>query len=150
MIESREAHNDSKDARTIEQARRAGRASSQLSYRFDRPSAEPLLWFPDAVAGALAAHLADGDSSYLGQLPARPWRSIPSTPDRAGARGPVISGGQPGRHFRRRNALDPSSLGGPWSSFKALSAIRPRATIPRRLVDNITSRLVILAGRSGR
>lgn len=34
VIESREAHNDRKDARTIEQAKRAGTAPRELVYRF--------------------------------------------------------------------------------------------------------------------
>lgn len=70
VFESRQARNDRKDADTIEQARRAQRAAPGLTYAFNRPQAEPLLWVADAVAGAVATHLADGNSGYVGLLPA--------------------------------------------------------------------------------
>jgi hypothetical protein len=38
-----------KDARTIGQSKRAGGASTALSYEFARPHAEPLLWILDAL-----------------------------------------------------------------------------------------------------
>lgn len=70
VIESREPRNDKKDAATIEQARRAGKASPSLTYAFERPIIEPLLWLADAACGAISAHLAEGDSHYVDQLPA--------------------------------------------------------------------------------
>ncbi len=43
--------------------------ASSLEYRapfeFDHPNQEPLLWVPDAVAGAVAAALAPGEARYL-------------------------------------------------------------------------------------
>lgn len=70
VFESRQDHNDRKDANTIEQARRAGTAGAQLTYAFSRPQGEPLLWMADALAGAISAHVADANSAYLEQLPA--------------------------------------------------------------------------------
>jgi len=59
MIERREAHNDQRDRATIAHAQRAGWLSPTLRYAFLRPNDEPLLWIPDAVAGLVAAALAD-------------------------------------------------------------------------------------------
>jgi hypothetical protein len=70
VFESRGSHNDSKDALTIGQSKRAGGASTALSYEFVRPHAEPLLWIPDALAGATAAHVAAERSDYFDSLPA--------------------------------------------------------------------------------
>lgn len=69
VIESREHRNDTKDAATIERARKAGRASPTLTYTFARPVSEPLLWLADAACGALGADLAEGNSAYVDQLP---------------------------------------------------------------------------------
>lgn len=69
VIESREQRNDNRDAATIERARRAGKASPTLTYAFERPGNEPLLWLADAACGAIAAHLGDGNSTYIDQLP---------------------------------------------------------------------------------
>jgi len=68
VIESRQEHNDAKDRRTIATAQRLGRAPRQLLYRFERPHAEPLLWLPDAAAGALAAAVAGETEVYLKHL----------------------------------------------------------------------------------
>lgn len=70
VFESRQARNDRKDARTIEQAKRAGRASPALEYDFRRPQEEPLLWVPDALAGVASAHVAGEDSTLFEGLPA--------------------------------------------------------------------------------
>lgn len=67
VFESRQARNDQKDRQTILRAQKAGRAPAELTYPFERPSAEPLLWLPDAVAGAVAAGLT-GDAGYLERL----------------------------------------------------------------------------------
>jgi hypothetical protein len=69
VFESRGRHNDSKDARTIGQSKRAGGTSASLRYEFARPHAEPLLWIPDAVAGAVATHVAAERSDYFGSFP---------------------------------------------------------------------------------
>jgi hypothetical protein len=69
VIESREPRNDRKDAAPIEQAKRAGKASLALTYVFERPNSEPLLWLADAACGAISAQLAEGDATYVCQLP---------------------------------------------------------------------------------
>jgi hypothetical protein len=67
VIESRQERNDKKDRRTILRALQAQGASPNLHYRFERPKAEPLLWLPDAVAGATATQLTEG-GAYLDAL----------------------------------------------------------------------------------
>lgn len=67
VFESRENHNDAKDRQTIIQAKKAKRAAESLIYRFERPDAEPLLWLPDAVAGAVSAAEAQ-EHRYLDLL----------------------------------------------------------------------------------
>lgn len=69
VIESRQEHNDRKDRREILGAQRAGVASDRLSYRHARPKGEPLLWLPDALAGAVGMSVADGDHQLLRLLP---------------------------------------------------------------------------------
>jgi hypothetical protein len=70
VFESRQDHNDRKDANTIERARRAQTAAPELTYSFSRPQNEPLLWVADALAGAISAHIADDNHRYIEQLPA--------------------------------------------------------------------------------
>jgi hypothetical protein len=67
VFESRQQRNNQKDRRTIVHAVKSGIASPTLRYRFERPKEEPLLWLPDAVAGAVATDLAAG-GSYLETL----------------------------------------------------------------------------------
>jgi hypothetical protein len=69
VFESREAHNDRKDAKNIAQAKRAGRAPDVFRYSFMRPQGEPLLWIADAIAGASSAHVAGEELTYLAGLP---------------------------------------------------------------------------------
>lgn len=71
VFESRQDHNDRKDANTIERARRAQTASPELTYAFSRPRDEPLLWVADALAGSISAQIAEGNSAYIEQLPAK-------------------------------------------------------------------------------
>lgn len=68
ILESRGEVNDERDRKTIFRAQRAGHASRSLSYRFATPYREPLLWVPDAVAGAVSASYADGMDKYLDRL----------------------------------------------------------------------------------
>ena len=68
VLESRQEHNDRKDRRIIAAAQRSRRAPRELRYRHERPDVEPLLWFPDAVAGAVSAHLAGDTNRYLDRL----------------------------------------------------------------------------------
>lgn len=62
VFESREPHNDRKDARTIERAKRAGAAAADLEYAFRRPLEEPLLWIADALAGVASARVGGSGS----------------------------------------------------------------------------------------
>ncbi len=68
VLESRQEHNDRKDRKIIAAAQRAHRAPASLRYSHAQPSAEPLLWLPDAVAGAVSAHVAGETSRYLEAL----------------------------------------------------------------------------------
>lgn len=67
VIETRGLHADTEDRKTIAQAQRSGYASQRPSYRFESPR-NPLLWVPDAIAGAVASSLADGVDRYVEQL----------------------------------------------------------------------------------
>lgn len=67
VLESRQAHGDAADRRTILDAQRARRASPNLTYRFARAMDEPILWMADALAGAASAQVADG-ATYLDLL----------------------------------------------------------------------------------
>ena len=67
VIESRDERNDRKDRRLIIAAQKACTAPPGLTYRFSRPQAEPGLWLPDAIAGAVSASLAN-DAPYLDLL----------------------------------------------------------------------------------
>jgi len=74
-LESRQDHNDHKDRREIYRAIAAGVGSSSLAYRHDGPIQEPLLWLPDAIAGALGLSIATGFDELARMLPA-PLREI--------------------------------------------------------------------------
>jgi hypothetical protein len=67
VLESRQEPLDWADRSTIGNAIQKGWVSRNLVYRFDRPKVEPLLWLPDALAGALGEGLL-GDRSYLEEL----------------------------------------------------------------------------------
>lgn len=71
VMESRQAHRDVEDDRTLLQARQDGLIHPKLLWRHDRPYEEPLLWPPDAVAGALGVSMVGGDDSLLRILPAQ-------------------------------------------------------------------------------
>ena len=75
VIESRQDHNDRKDRREIMGAQRAGVASRSLTYCHARPKDEPLLWLPDALAGAIGMSIADNDHQLITMLP-EPLRQI--------------------------------------------------------------------------
>jgi hypothetical protein len=68
VFESRQARNDHKDQKAIADAQRAKRAPLELRHVFERPHREPLLWLPDAVAGAVATAVGDGVDDYLVRL----------------------------------------------------------------------------------
>ena len=53
VIESRQEHNDARDRNVLAQAQSKNRAPSNMNYDHQNPSDEPLLWLPDALAGAV-------------------------------------------------------------------------------------------------
>jgi hypothetical protein len=63
-LESRAPSQDKRDRSLVDSARRKGLLSYRTSIEFARPLQEPMLWLPDAVAGAVtAANL--GESRWL-------------------------------------------------------------------------------------
>ncbi len=68
VIERRHRAQDNLDRQTILDARHAGLAPADLLYRFEAPKAEPLLWVPDAIAGAVGLHLAGLTNDYYNRL----------------------------------------------------------------------------------
>jgi hypothetical protein len=54
-LESRSTAPDRRDIRLVDSARRKGLVPSSLQVGFARPKEEPMLWLPDAVAGAVTA-----------------------------------------------------------------------------------------------
>jgi hypothetical protein len=68
VLESRGERRDGDDRRSVVQAQRARWAPAGVRYAFGQPRREPLLWLPDAVAGAAARAVADGDGTYLAAL----------------------------------------------------------------------------------
>jgi hypothetical protein len=69
LIESRQHVNDLKDRRVIAATIAAARISPELNYGHTGPNQEPLLWLPDALAGAAMAQVR-GDGRYLATFPA--------------------------------------------------------------------------------
>lgn len=69
VIESRREPLDSRDRRELIAGQRAGLVAQALAHRHDLPDKEPLLWIADAVAGAMAAAIADGNGRYAKLLP---------------------------------------------------------------------------------
>lgn len=75
VIVSRGDANDVKDKRNLTDPRPpmlGPRRAARPAYRFALPVDEPLLWVPDAVAGAVLALYSRGDSSYVDHVSA--WR----------------------------------------------------------------------------
>lgn len=68
VIETRHASADRRDRQTIVRAQQAGEAAATLVYGFEKPDDQPLLWLPDAAAGAIAAAAAGETLDYLGRL----------------------------------------------------------------------------------
>lgn len=70
IIESRHKAADQRDRRSIVQAQQEAEGElSGLVYDFQHPDREPLLWFADAAAGAVAASAAGETDAYLAKLP---------------------------------------------------------------------------------
>jgi hypothetical protein len=60
-MESRSSAPDRRDVRLVDSARSKGILPASLMVRFARPTEDPMLWIPDAVAGAVtAAVLGEG------------------------------------------------------------------------------------------
>ncbi|GAA1553951.1 hypothetical protein GCM10009789_04260 [Kribbella sancticallisti] len=55
LLESRSAAPDRRDIRLVDSARNKGMVTAGLQVGFGRPKEEPMLWVPDAVAGAVTA-----------------------------------------------------------------------------------------------
>jgi hypothetical protein len=70
VFESRDGPLNNRDAATIANARRAGQAPKGMKFDFGDPYEEPLLWLPDAIAGATGSHLIGEGSGYFQGLPA--------------------------------------------------------------------------------
>jgi hypothetical protein len=63
-LESRSAVPDRRDIRLVDSARTKGLVPGSLVVRFARPKDDPMLWIPDAIAGAVtAANL--GESRWM-------------------------------------------------------------------------------------
>jgi hypothetical protein len=69
VFESRQERNDRKDRREVISAQRAGVADPALVYRHGRPKEEPLLWLPDAIAGAVGLGIANHEHELAELLP---------------------------------------------------------------------------------
>jgi hypothetical protein len=67
QLESRN-NRDADDRRFLLGEQRVDRVPAALQYEFGRPRQEPLLWAPDAVAGAVATAVGTGDLTYLRTL----------------------------------------------------------------------------------
>ncbi|TCC55924.1 hypothetical protein E0H73_34980 [Kribbella pittospori] len=63
-LESRAVPQDKRDLRLVDSARRKRLITPDLQVGFAKPSAEPMLWLPDAVAGAMSA-LVLGEDRWL-------------------------------------------------------------------------------------
>ena len=59
VFESRESSQNTRDAQTLHSISRAGIAGLGFRYTFARPLDEPLLWLPDAIAGACGHSITD-------------------------------------------------------------------------------------------
>lgn len=68
VIETRGEALDRHDRQTLLDARHAGIAADSLTYRHAGKLKEPGLWAADAIAGAVATHLAGDDSRYYERL----------------------------------------------------------------------------------
>ncbi|MFI5691106.1 hypothetical protein ACIA58_04660 [Kribbella sp. NPDC051586] len=68
-LESRTAVQDRRDLRLVDSARRKRLISHELQVQFARPAGEPMLWLPDAVAGAMSASVL-GEERWLAAMDA--------------------------------------------------------------------------------
>ena len=61
VVEGRKAAQDTRDRRMVDAVRSKGLISREVRLEFLRASDEPLLWIPDAVAGAIGSALKADD-----------------------------------------------------------------------------------------
>lgn len=61
-IEARTESLNRRDMRMLDALRSRGTLAAGLAVTFARPIQEPMLWLPDAIAGAVSAHLRGRDS----------------------------------------------------------------------------------------
>ena len=79
LVETRHAERDLHDAEVIMALRHQGSVDGRMIIHHGRPGDEPLLWLPDAIAGAVGESLL-GHGEYARRLGARstatevPWR----------------------------------------------------------------------------
>jgi hypothetical protein len=66
-LESRAVAQDKRDLRLVDSARRKRLITPDVNVGFAKPSAEPMLWLPDAVAGAMSA-LVLGEDRWLAAM----------------------------------------------------------------------------------
>lgn len=127
IIESRQEPLDIRDRREIIAGQHAGLVASDLPYRHDVPKQEPLLWIADAIVGAVAAAIADGDERYVQLLPerCRQTRAVPA-PLRAEARAPVVRRGVP--DLTSEPSADPATR--VWPSRRRRSMPRGMPSVP--------------------
>lgn len=68
LLETRTPKLNATDSRAVAAWRAQKALSPQLRIDFVYPSAEPLVWLPDIVAGAVSVARGDGDDQYVGPL----------------------------------------------------------------------------------
>ncbi len=68
LLESRTAGLNAKDLALVNVLRVRGEIMHELRVDFVYPLAEPLVWLPDIVAGAVSSARGDDDDRYLGPL----------------------------------------------------------------------------------
>ena len=67
-LDARKPAQNAKDVRLVDVLRIRGEIPDGLRVDFAYASAEPLVWVPDIVAGAVSAARGDGDVQYLAPL----------------------------------------------------------------------------------
>lgn len=75
VIASRGDSSDRKDRKNLADRREESgqvNISSTQTYRFSAPADDPLMWIPDAMAGAILAHEVRGRTDYVDRISA--WR----------------------------------------------------------------------------
>lgn len=68
FLEQRTPSLNNRDFRLIDSFRGKKLIPSAMRIEFERPSAEPMLWIPDVLAGAVGAARARGNPVYLDSI----------------------------------------------------------------------------------